>query len=173
MPEFRAQLWKSWYLEKLLKQKKLLHLKMNMEKFQLWKDSMQYRDTYTGMHLQCSEMSYECLMTIEEAICTFMSINSVTFFSITVGLGAFIYHERYVNKPHTLDDGFSDSGGCSTSVDDSIGRVSHIDCSGLDIPTVSSFLSSFFKSNTQHSTYNIIAPGATQSSSTSKGTSTN
>jgi len=53
----------------------------------------------------------------------------------TVGLGAFIYHERYVNKPHTLDDGFSDSGGCSTSVDDSIGRVSHIDCSGLDIPT--------------------------------------
>ena len=68
-----------------------------------------------------------------------MSINSVTFFSITVGLGAFIYHERYVNKPHTLDDGFSDSGGCSTSVDDSIGRVSHIDCSGLDITTVSSF----------------------------------
>jgi len=53
----------------------------------------------------------------------------------TVGLGAFIYHERYVNKPHTLDDGFSDSGGCSTSVDDSIGRVSHIDCSGLDVPT--------------------------------------
>merc|ERR1711935_882639 len=53
----------------------------------------------------------------------------------TVGLGAFIYHERYVNKPHTLDDGFSDSGGCSTSVDDSIGRVSHIDCSGLDITT--------------------------------------
>ena len=100
---------------------------------------MQYRDTYTGMYLQCSEMSYECLMTIEEAICTFMSINSVTFFSITVGLGAFIYHERYVNKPHTLDDGFSDSGGCSTSVDDSIGRVSHIDCSGLDVPTVSIF----------------------------------
>jgi len=57
----------------------------------------------------------------------------------TVGLGAFIYHERYINKPHTLDDGFSDSGGCSTSVDDSIGRVSHIDCSGLDITTVSSF----------------------------------
>jgi hypothetical protein len=53
----------------------------------------------------------------------------------TLGLGAFIYHERYVNKPHTLDDGFSDSGGCSTSVDDSIGRVSHIDCSGLDITT--------------------------------------
>lgn len=53
----------------------------------------------------------------------------------TVGLGAFIYHERYVNKPHALDDRFSDSGGCSTSVDDSIGRVSHIDCSGLDIPT--------------------------------------
>lgn len=53
----------------------------------------------------------------------------------TVGLGAFIYHERYVNKPHALDDGFSDSGGCSTSVDDSIGRVSHIDCSGLDVPT--------------------------------------
>ena len=72
-----------------------------------------------------------------------MSINSVTFFSITVGLGAFIYHERYVNKPHTLDDGFSDSGGCSTSVDDSIGRVSHIDCSGLDITTVSSFHSFF------------------------------
>jgi hypothetical protein len=73
-----------------------------------------------------------------------MSINSVTFFSITVGLGAFIYHERYVNKPHTLDDGFSDSGGCSTSVDDSIGRVSHIDCSGLDITTVSSFSSALF-----------------------------
>ena len=89
---------------------------------------MQYRDTYTGMYLQCSEMSYECLMTIEEAICTFMSINSVTFFSITVGLGAFIYHERYVNKPHTLDDGFSDSGGCSTSVDDSIGGVKHLVC---------------------------------------------
>ena len=86
-----------------------------------------------------SELSYECLMTGEEAICSFMSINSVTFFSITVGLGAFIYHERYVNKPHTLDDGFSDSGGCSTSVDDSIGRVSHIDCSGLDVPTVSIF----------------------------------
>ena len=63
----------------------------------------------------------------------------IVFFFITVGLGAFIYHERYVNKPHTLDDGFSDSGGCSTSVDDSIGRVSHIDCSGLDIPTVSYF----------------------------------
>jgi len=53
----------------------------------------------------------------------------------TVGLGAFIYQERYANKPHTLDDRFSDSGGCSTSVDDSIGRVSHIDCSGFDVPT--------------------------------------
>ena len=89
---------------------------------------MQYRDTYTGMHLQCSEMSYECLMTIEEAICTFMSINSVTFFSITVGLGAFIYHIRYANKPHTLDDGYSDSGGCSTSVDDSLGGVKYFAC---------------------------------------------
>ena len=54
-----------------------------------------------------------------------------------VGLGAFIYQERYANKPHALDDRFSDSGGCSTSVDDSIGRVSHIDCSGFDVPTVS------------------------------------
>ena len=57
-----------------------------------------------------------------------MSINSVTFLSITVGLGAFIYHKRYANKPHMLDDGFSDSGGCSTSVDDSIGRVKNLAC---------------------------------------------
>lgn len=46
-----------------------------------------------------------------------------------------------MNKPHSLDDRYanSDSGGCSTSVDDSIGRVSHIDCSGFDIPKVSHF----------------------------------
>lgn len=54
----------------------------------------------------------------------------------TVGLGAFIYHERYANKPHTLDDRYanSESGGCSTSVDDSIGRISYVECSGLDNP---------------------------------------
>ena len=60
-------------------------------------------------------------------------------FSFLVGLGAFIYHERYANKPHTLDDRYanSESGGCSTSVDDSIGRISYVECSGLDNPRVS------------------------------------
>ena len=69
-------------------------------------------------------------------------------FSFLVGLGAFIYHERYANKPHTLDDRYanSESGGCSTSVDDSIGRISYVECSGLDNPRVRNI--SFFKNLT-------------------------
>ena len=71
---------------------------------------------------------------------TFDNVNQFSFlFFFLVGLGAFIYHERYVNKPHTLDDRYanSESGGCSTSVDDSIGRISYVECSGLDNPRVS------------------------------------
>ncbi len=64
--------------------------------------------------------------------------------NIAVGLGAFIYHERYSNKPRTLDEDSryanSDSGGCTTtSVDDaSVGtRISHIDCSAFDLAATS------------------------------------
>ena len=68
------------------------------------------------------------------------------FLFFLVGLGAFIYHERYANKPHTLDDRYanSESGGCSTSVDDSIGRISYVECSGLDNPRVRNIIYLFF-----------------------------
>ena len=69
------------------------------------------------------------------------------FFFFLVGLGAFIYHERYANKPHTLDDRYanSESGGCSTSVDDSIGRISYVECSGLDNPRVRNIIYLFLE----------------------------
>ena len=68
-------------------------------------------------------------------------------FFFLVGLGAFIYHERYANKPHTLDDRYanSESGGCSTSVDDSIGRISYVECSGLDNPRVRNIIYLFLE----------------------------
>lgn len=68
---------------------------------------------------------------------------SAVFFVIvgTVGLGAFIYHDRYSNKPQALDDCYANSdsgsgGGHSGfySVEDSLRRVSQVECIGFDIP---------------------------------------
>jgi hypothetical protein len=60
-----------------------------------------------------------------------------------VGLGAFIYHDRYSNKPRALEDyanSDSGSGGGNSgyfSVEDSVRRVSQVECIGFDIPRVS------------------------------------
>ena len=54
-------------------------------------------------------------------------------FLVTVGLGVFIYHEKFLNKPQTLDDRYASSeseGGISNET--SSRRISHIDCSMFD-----------------------------------------
>ena len=79
--------------------------------------------------------------------------------SLSVGLGAVIYHEKYSNKPRTLDDyANSDSGGSGTTNSDDDGSgsfhprsgsisISHIDCSGFDLHRVRNCIEIFFKKN--------------------------
>ena len=57
----------------------------------------------------------------------------------TVGLGAFIYHEKYMNKPQTLEDRFSSSDSDGSSVEDPYRRISQIDCVGFDTTRVTHF----------------------------------
>ena len=59
--------------------------------------------------------------------------NFISHFYFIVGLGIFIYHEKFLNKPQTLDDRYSSSeseGGISN--ENSSRRISHIDCSVFD-----------------------------------------
>ncbi|CAB4060082.1 unnamed protein product [Lepeophtheirus salmonis] len=55
----------------------------------------------------------------------------------TVGFGVLIYHEKFANKPQTLDDNYanSDSGGIYnfSTTEDFFRRISHIECGGFDI----------------------------------------
>ena len=71
------------------------------------------------------------------------------FFVFLVGLGVFIYHEKFLNKPQTLEERYASSeseGGISN--ENSSRRISHIDCSAFDsAPRVNnlSFIVSFSK----------------------------
>ena len=50
-----------------------------------------------------------------------------------MGLGVFIYHEKFLNKPQTLEERYASSeseGGISN--ENSSRRISHIDCSAFD-----------------------------------------
>ena len=50
-----------------------------------------------------------------------------------MGLGVFIYHEKFLNKPQALDDRYASSeseGGISN--ENSSRRISHIDCEVFD-----------------------------------------
>ena len=63
-------------------------------------------------------------------LCLFIRI--VIFF-FAVGLGVFIYHEKFLNKPQALDDRYASSeseGGISN--ENSSRRISHIDCEVFD-----------------------------------------
>ncbi len=60
----------------------------------------------------------------------------MSFFFVLVGLGAFIYHEKYMNKPQTLEDRYSSTDSDGSSVDDPYRRISHIDCVGFDTTRV-------------------------------------
>ena len=65
---------------------------------------------------------------------SFLLFISYSFFLVfAVGLGVFIYHEKFLNKPQTLDDRYASSeseGGISN--ENSSRRISHIDCSVFD-----------------------------------------
>eukprot|EP00096_Caligus_rogercresseyi_P015166 TRINITY_DN7607_c0_g1_i2.p1 TRINITY_DN7607_c0_g1~~TRINITY_DN7607_c0_g1_i2.p1 ORF type:complete len:323 (-),score=22.17 TRINITY_DN7607_c0_g1_i2:222-1190(-) len=58
----------------------------------------------------------------------------------TVGFGVLIYHEKFANKPQTLDDNYanSDSGGIYnfSTTEDFFRRISHIECGGFDIEEI-------------------------------------
>ena len=62
---------------------------------------------------------------------------------LPVGLGAFIYHEKYMNKPQTLEDRYSSSDSDGSSVDDPYHRISQIDCVGFDTTRVTFVFLSF------------------------------
>ena len=78
---------------------------------------------------------YEQLFVIVFCVSTFFLL------FIAVGLGVFIYHEKFLNKPQTLDDRYASSeseGGISN--ENSSRRISHIDCSVFDAaPRVNSY----------------------------------
>ena len=63
----------------------------------------------------------------------FLLFISLFVFLVTVGLGVFIYHEKFLNKPQALDDRYASSeseGGISN--ENSSRRISHIDCPVFD-----------------------------------------
>ena len=78
----------------------------------------------------------------------------------SVGLAAFVYHDRHSNKPQALDDCYANSdsgsgGGHSGfySVEDNLRRVSQVECIGFDIPRVSMSKCKFYMSNRIKSLY--------------------
>lgn len=75
------------------------------------------------------------LHTVDAATVVGITIGAFLFILIgSVGLGAFLYHEKYVNKPQTLDDRYANSDSGGYSVEDSFRRISHVECVGFEIP---------------------------------------
>lgn len=57
-----------------------------------------------------------------------------------VGLAAFVYHDRYANKPHTLDDYYASSDSGAYLSDEALSRrISQVDCSGIDLSSLVCF----------------------------------
>ena len=56
-------------------------------------------------------------------------------FLLVVGLGAFIYHEKYANKPHTLEERFSSSSDDSEG--GAVGGSTDLRATSLSPPPVS------------------------------------
>ncbi|TRY71519.1 hypothetical protein TCAL_00225, partial [Tigriopus californicus] len=82
-----------------------------------------------GVHMVGHERPVE---SFNASVIIGIAVGAVVFVLIgLVGLGLFVYHERFVNKPQTLEDCGSDSGEYQP---DSFGRVSQMECIGLDLP---------------------------------------